>query len=1183
MSDFVHLHCHTEYSLLDGAIRISELCKTVKAFGMKSIAITDHGYLYGALQFYLECQKHDLKPIIGCEVYVAGDHTDRSSPNARVRHHLVLLANNLTGYHNLVKLVTKSCLDGFYYKPRVDKKLLSQHAEGLTALSACIAGEIPRTLLGRNKLLSGGGTFDDALAITKEYQSIYKNNFYLEVQSNSLPEQAIANEKLCEISKITGIPLVATNDCHYLQASDAEAHDVLLCIQTKAKVNDAQRMRFDTKDLYVKSPEEMASAFSHIPEALSNTCVIAENCNLSIPLGSHIFPVYALPEGVTPEDEFRNLSRNGLEKRLEAHPNKDNIDMQVYRDRLEHELNVICDMKFPDYFLIVQDFINWAKDNGIPVGPGRGSAAGSLVAWALRITNIDPLPYNLLFERFLNSERISLPDIDVDFCEEKRADVIRYVSQKYGVDTVAQITTFGKMKAKAVVRDVGRTLDFPYAEVNKLAKLIPNDLKMTLSLALDKEPELRKLYNTDKNIKHLLDISLRLEGLSRHASTHAAGLVVADTQMDDYLPLYHGKKNELVTQYDMKIIEKVGLVKFDFLGLRTMTLIHSTLQNISDSGQEAPDLDTLPLTDKKSYELLSKGLTDGVFQVESSGMRDYLRKLKPTCFEDLIAMLALYRPGPLNSGMVDVFIKRKHGESPIEYPLPVLEQCLKDTYGTIVYQEQVMQIAQIVGKYTLGNADLLRRAMGKKDTEEMARERSRFVEGALAQNIPHAKATSIFDLMEEFAEYGFNKSHSAAYALITYHTAYLKAHFPLPFMSALLSSEIGNNDKILKYIAACRDMNITIQKPDIQKSLRNFTIHEDSIVFGLGAIKNVGDEAIKDIIAEREKNGPFASMYDFCCRVTLRKITKRVIESLIKAGAFDCFECTRASLLASIEILVSRAQKHNKDKDSNQMSLLAFSPKVEEKPLGGLGLDISEQNVEEWNEAEKLIFEKEALGFFLTSHPLQPFRYECSRLSLSNLEDAAIMPTKSTIKVAVLVTSKKEITTKSRPQKGGEEAPNRMAFVGVEDLTASGEVVFFPRDYAQYKELLDSEKPLLLVATTNLDDQDTYERQEEGTDETNEDAPKANIKLIATSVHDLEASLIESDVPFELDLREAPLTDDNFASLQALCAKHAGKTPLYMYLTIDGVTCLFALGPKFCIRPSLAWSQEVQAFMQKIA
>ncbi len=1164
MSQFVHLHCHTEYSLLDGAIRLKDLCTRAKDFGMPAAAITDHGNLYGAAHFFSTCKDVGIKPIIGCEVYVAHDHTDRVSEIAKVRHHLVLLAMDNEGYQNLVRLVTYGHLHGFHYKPRVDKALLRTYNKGLIALSACMAGEVARTLLGNNRHLAAGGTFKDAEQLALEYADIYDDGrFYLEIQSNTLPQQEVLNQRLIELAGTTGLPLVATNDCHYLEAADVEAHDVLLCIQTAAKVSDTKRMRFDATDLYYKSAEEMESAFGHVPEALANTVRIAERCNVHMEFGTSHFPVYTLPENVTPEMEFMRLSREGLERRLAAHPDKDTLDEAVYKERLELELKVICEMGFPGYFLIVQDFITWAKDQDIPVGPGRGSAAGSLVAWALRITNLDPIPYNLLFERFLNNERVSLPDIDVDFCEDRRSEVIRYVCDKYGEDSVAQITTFGKMKAKAVVRDVGRTLDVSFKETDRIAKLVPEDLKMTVRKAIDQEPELAALYKDDPHIRKLLDISMRLEGLSRHASTHAAGVVVSDKPMQEYLPLYKGKKGELVTQFDMKMVEKIGLVKFDFLGLRTMTLITNTLKAIAEQGKDVPDLDTLPLTDAATYELYAKGDTDGVFQVESSGMRQYLRMLRPNCFEDIIAMLALYRPGPLGSGMVDEFIKRKHGELEVDYPVPALEQCLRDTYGVIVYQEQVMQIAQIVGGYTLGGADLLRRAMGKKNPEAMAKERSRFVDGAVAGDTPMAKATKIFDLMEKFAEYGFNKSHSAAYALISYHTAYLKTHFPVEFMAALLTSEIGNQDKILKYIAACKDRGIHVCRPNVQLSQRQFIVRDGQVVYGLGGVKNVGDEAIRELVEARQADGPFTSLLDLCTRVSLRKVTKRVLESLIKGGACDVFGCTRASMFASLDMLVAKAQRKAKEKQSNQASLLALAPQKKADPLSGLGVECEQASMPEWDEEQKMIYEKEALGFFLTSHPLQPYRHEMDRLFLQPLEEAREMGDKSTINCAVLVTSKREIITKRG---------SKMAFVGIEDFTASGEVTFFSDELAAAKELLESDKPLLLTALVDNKDApfvNTEETQSEEGPNTRE------IRLRAVNVQDLALVSKASSAPVTIECNLEHFDDTTLQSLKAVLEKHKGNNELHMTIVLDGICCLLRFGPHWAVASTPAFYRDM--------
>ncbi len=1148
MSDFVHLHCHTEFSLLDGAIRIKDLCERAKDYGMPAVAITDHGNLYGALQFYVAAKKIGIKPIIGCEVYVCNDHTDKTSELARQRFHLVLLAQNKVGYQNLVKLVSHGALHGFYTRPRVDKNLLRQYAEGIVALSACLAGEVPRVAARQG--------LDAAIEVAKEYAEIFPDRFYLELQCNGLPEQTDCNNSLLEIAKVTGLPLVATNDCHYLEKDDADAHDVLLCIQTQAKVTDEKRMRFGTKDLYYKSPEQMEKEFGHIPEALLNSGRIAETVeDYNFDFDSYHFPIYELPEGVTLDDEFRRLAREGLAKRFEKMSYA--YDKKAYEERLELELDVICGMQFPGYFLIVQDFINWAKNNDVPVGPGRGSAAGSLVAFALRITNLDPIPYNLLFERFLNSERISMPDIDVDFCEEKRQRVIEYVGQKYGSNSVAQITTFGKMMAKAVVRDVGRALGMLPKETDRIAKLIPTDMKMTIKKALAQEPDLALLYATDPLITKLLDTSMRLEGLSRHASIHAAGLVISDKPMHEYLPLYRGKREEdMVTQFDMKMVEKVGLVKFDFLGLRNMTVINDALNNIALQGKEVPDLDVLPLDDLETYKVYSSGDTDGVFQVESSGMRQYLRMLRPSVFEDIIAMLALYRPGPLKSGMVLEFIRRKHGQVQVSYPLPSLETCLKDTYGVIVYQEQVMQIAQIVAGYSLGGADLLRRAMGKKDPEAMAKERFKFTEGAVERGVDEKVASEIFDLMEKFAEYGFNKSHSAAYALISYHTAYLKAHFPTEFMAALLSSEMGDHDKLLKYVAACKDMNVAVQLPTVQKSCWKFTVDGESIVFGLGGIKNVGEEAVKDLVAARESGGPFTSFLDLCCRVNLRRVTKRTLESFIKSGACDCFGMPRAALFAALDGTVLRAQKKAKEKDSNQVSLFTMVPEQSIPQASGIGYECEEKLIPEWTSEYISRYEKEALGFFLNNHPLLPYRKEMRRLGLVPLEELRDMPPESTFKCAVLQTSCRVLT---------DRRDRRWGLLQVEDLTASGTCFCFSDAYAKYQELLSLDVPLFIEGkTSKLREEDQVETPE------GEDPPPKEIKFTVERVTLLSEACADSSAPICVDVDASKFSAEalpqKIDELRMLLKNAQGHVPVQLMLYLGKNWCLLDL-PQYSVIP----------------
>jgi DNA polymerase-3 subunit alpha len=1149
MSDFVHLHCHTEYSLLDGAIRIGDLVKTAAGFGCPAAAITDHGNLHGALIFYDQAKKAGLKPIIGCEVYVAKE--DRRKKDARsprdAGYHLVLLAKDMTGYHNLLRLVTYGHTEGFHYKPRVDKELLGRYGEGLIALSACLKGEINQKLLREGK--------DQAVATAKEYAALFPDRFYLEIQANGIPEQTTVNDFLIELSDDLHLPLVATNDCHYLRADDAQAHDILLCIQTAACVDDVKRMRFSSNDLYYRSPEEMAEAFALVPQALANTCAIAERVELELKFGEYHFPVYQTPPGKSLDEVMTAMARQGLTDRLAKMPG---VDEKKYRDRLEIELDVIKRMGFPGYFLIVADFINWAKDHGIPVGPGRGSAAGSLVAYALRITNLDPLPYDLLFERFLNIERVSMPDIDVDFCERRRYEVIRYVTERYGEDAVSQITTFGTMKAKAVVRDVGRALGMSFGETDRIAKLIPEELKMTIDKALEREPELKTLMAQDPKIARLIDVSRRLEGLARHASTHAAGVVVSDTAMTEYVPLYKGKNNETVTQWDMKRVEKAGLVKFDFLGLKTMTVIDDALHIIREMGAEPPDLDTLPLSDPETYELFAKGDTDGIFQVESQGMRKYLRMLKPNCFEDLIAMLALYRPGPLGSGMVEQFIRRKHGEDQVEYPHPLLEETLRPTYGVIVYQEQVMKIAQVLASFSLGAGDLLRRAMGKKNAEEMAKQRGFFVDGCAGNGIEAKKANEIFDLMEKFAEYGFNKSHSAAYALISYHTAYLKAHYPVAFMAALMTSDMENQDKLLQYIASCRAGDIELCPPDVNAGYPHFSVKDNKILYGLAAVKNVGRDAVAEIVAERERSGPFTSLVDFTSRVNMRKLTKRVIEYLIKSGACDGFGCSRAGLMAGLDQAASLGQKRAADKNDGRLSLMALVPE-KPKPTVGLGLSCPEASLPEWLHEDMMAYEKEALGFYLTSHPLLAYERDLRAMRTTTLAQCAGIEPGVEVKVACLPVSTKEIITK----KG-----QKMAFCKLEDhLGGEAEVVVFSDVYAACREHLDAAIPIFLTAKIGP----PAEAEGEG---------KKLVKLQAVRVDPLAQVVGGSDEPVEVlvSCPESPAV--RLDPLADILRRYPGPCNVHLVLALPKAVCRLRLGQEFGVRRCAELRRELDDFEQ---
>ncbi|RQD65542.1 MAG: DNA polymerase III subunit alpha [Desulfonatronovibrio sp. MSAO_Bac4] len=1148
---FTHLHCHTEYSLLDGAIRIEDLCSRAVDLGMPAVSITDHGNLFGALTFYLTAKKYGVKPIIGCEVYVAKDHQARDT----LRHHLVLLAMNNTGYQNLVKIVTKGWLHGFYYKPRIDKEVLRNYSEGLIALSACLQGEVQHVMRRRG--------FDHALESAKHYADIFPDRFYLELEANGIKEQEDVNEKLIEMSEKTGLPLVATNDCHYLTAADVEAHDTLLCIQTNAKINDESRMRFDTGELYLKSPEEMEKEFSHCPMALESVESIINKCDIELEVGQNHFPRYEPSREKTLDEEFVTLAREGLEERIKTLSYE--IDRDEYYKRLDEEVGIICDKGYPGYFLIVQDFINWAKDQGIPVGPGRGSAAGSLAAYALGITDLDPIKYTLLFERFLNVERASMPDIDVDFCYDRREEVIHYVSEKYGHDSVAQITTFGTMKAKAVIRDVGRAMGISLAQVDKIAKLIPDELKMTLSKALEMEPDLRKMMEEDERIAKLIDIGKRLEGLVRHASTHAAGIVISDKAMEEYLPLYKGKKGEIVTQYDMKRVEKVGLIKFDFLGLKTLTVISDALELIKIGNKTVPDVNKLPLDDELTFKLLGQALTDGVFQLESSGMRGVLADLRPNCFEDIIALLALYRPGPLESGMVSDFIKRKHGQIPVEYPHPDLEPILNETYGVILYQEQVMKIAQVLAGYSLGDGDMLRRAMGKKEAAVMAQQRSKFLQGAAKNNVPEETAEYIFDLMEKFAGYGFNKSHSAAYALISYQTAYLKAHFPQEFMAALITSEVNNTDKVIVHINACRDLEIDILPPCVNSSLSQFSVENNKVRFGLSGIKNVGKGAIESIVLERKKKGPFKNLLDFCDRVNSRKVTKRVIEMLIKSGAMDCFGCSRRALLEGMDLSVARSQRSAKPKYQGQPSLLSLISPKETVHVKGLGMACPENDLPEYLEDEKLKLEKEALGLYLSGHPLLPFKRDIRRLNFKNIIDCRDMSAHTEVEIPVVVVGKKEIMSKK-----GE----KMAFCQIEDMTGSAEVTFFPDIYSKYKSLMDSDDPVVVKAKISgyLGSMQS-ERNGEG------DTAK-KVKFTALEVSSLGDMISSGSEPVKIDISiNGHEQDDGFIDvLKGLVQKYPGKVPVQMNLMLSNeIQCRVQLGPKYSVTPGQEFWAELSA------
>jgi len=1119
---FVHLHLHTQYSLLDGANKISDIVKKAAEYGMPALAITDHGNMFGAIEFYQKAEKAGIKPIIGCEMYVAkgSRHEKTHGGPSEAAYHLVLLARNKDGYKNLMRLVSIGYTEGFYYRPRIDKEALEQYSGGLIGLSACLKGEVPNRLLAGDK--------DQAREAALEYKRILgPENFYFELQDNGLPEQKKVNEMLVELGEELHIPFVATSDCHYFGRKDAKAHEALLCIQTGKTMNDATRMRFSTDEFYFKSPGEMSSAFEFMPEALANTVKIAERCNLQLTFDEYHLPHYDVPDGYTRESYLAEIARKGLDQRLieiketrlrSLGQEAASFDHVPYRERIETELKMIEAMGFPGYFLIVWDFIKYARDKGIPVGPGRGSAAGSLVAYSLGITDIDPLPYGLLFERFLNPERVSMPDIDIDFCMDRREEVIAYVKDKYGKDYVSQIITFGSMLAKGVIRDVGRVLDIPYGEVDKVAKLIPDTLKITLDEAVAQEPRLKEMINADPKVSELFDTARSLEGLTRHASKHAAGVVISKEPLTDYTPLYKDNAGDIVTQYAKDEIEKIGLVKFDFLGLRTLTVIDNAVKLINrgqGEGGDALRLDLLPLDDPKVYELLSAGDTSGVFQFESSGMRDIMIRLKPSCFEDIIALNALYRPGPLGSGMIDDFIKRKRGMTPIRYDLPQLEAILKETYGVIIYQEQVMQIAGRLAGFTMGQADTLRKAMGKKKPEVMEKQKEAFVKGSVERGTKKAKAEEIFDLMAKFAEYGFNKSHAAAYALIAYHTAYLKARYPVEFMAALLSSEMDDTDKIVKYISDCRSMGIGILPPDVNESSANFSASEDGIRFGLAAVKNVGVSAIESIMEARAKDGRFTSIYDFSSKVDLRKVNKRVVEGLIKCGAFDSTGVYRSRLSAVVDRVMDGGGRLARDKEAGQTSMFdMMAGAVEENKLDEY------PDIPEWNEAELLAHEKETLGFYITGHPLARYEAEVRRFAQNNTAELSELPDGRETTLIGVVRARKVTNTK----KG-----DRMAYLNIEDLQGTVEVVVFPELFKSSERYIMEDLPLLITGTVD--------RTEQG------------IKIKALKIGSLQEARERMTSRVDIRLSATGASTEDLIKLREVILRHKGSTPVYLRIT----------------------------------
>ncbi|MCK5740324.1 DNA polymerase III subunit alpha, partial [bacterium] len=1107
MSDFIHLHNHTHYSLLDGAIRIPDMIDKAIEFEMSAIAITDHGNMFGAIDFFMQAKKKGIKPIIGSEMYVAPGHrserkTYKKESGKATYLHLVLLAKNNIGYKNLMKLSSIGYLEGYYYKPRIDLEVLEQYHEGLIASSACLHGAVSYTLLHN--------TYEAAYEMAKKYKDIFGDDYYIELQNHGLKEEIAIEGSLIKIARDLNIKLVATNDAHYLEQDHYRAHDVLLCLQTGKDYDDPKRMRYATDQLYLKSPQEMKALFKHVPEAIENTLEIAEKCNVEIDLSQNYLPNFKIPGGVSAEDYFRQEAYAGLKERYPV------ITPELTK-RLDYEIGIINQMGFPSYFLIVKDFIDYARDKGIPVGPGRGSAAGSLAAYATRITNVDPMEYDLIFERFLNPERVTMPDIDIDFCYERREEVIDYVRTKYGENQVSQIITFGTMAAKAVVRDVGRVLKMPYSEVDRIAKLIPLAPKMNLEKAFDMVPELGKIAESDEVHHNLMDFSRTLEGLSRHQSTHACGVVITPTNLTDYIPLYRSSEGDITTQYEMKFLEEVGVLKMDFLGLRTLTVIADTLKALERRDIHV-DVDKIPNNDPDAFDVFVKGQTIGIFQFESSGMQNYLKKLKPTCIQDLIAMNALYRPGPMS--MIDDFIARKHGLMKMEYPHPMLEPILKETYGVIVYQEQVMRIASIMGGFTLGGADLLRRAMGHKKVELMKEQRVLFVNGAKKNGVDEATANDIFDLMDKFAGYGFNKSHAACYSVVAYQTAYLRAHYPAEFFAANLTSEMGNIDRIVILIDECRKIGINVLAPDVNESFAKFVaIDLKTIRFGLGAVKNVGLKPITAIVEGREKNGRFKTIFDFLRDIDMRLVNKKVLESLIQVGAMDSLEGHRAQLMETIDLAVSYAQRVISDKAMGQFNIFGSD---DAEPGDG---DIPPLPLATpWDKLDSLQREKELLGFYISGHPLKKYEKELKIFNSINFKGLKEAHNNQMVRVGGLIT-----TVRTLYDRKGKT----MAFVGIEDFSGSAEILVFSSVFSEYREQLVPDSMIMVLGKVSI---------REG------EEPK--ILMEESLLLEYARERFTRNVLIDLDLKQ--LDDQFIESLTSFFKRNKGDCPVYFRVNFPG-------------------------------
>ncbi len=1153
--NFVHLHVHSEYSLLDGASRINKLVEKACSYGMPALALTDHGVMYGIIEFYNQARKAGIKPIIGCEVYMAPhsrwDKQLGREKNEEAFYHLVLLAENNQGYQNLMRLVSLGFLEGFYYKPRVDKELLKRFKEGIIALSGCIGGEIPKYIISNN--------IEGAKKALSEYLDIFgKSNFFLELQDSGLPEQKKVNKVLSELSSEFDVPLVATNDVHYLNKEDSKAHDVLLCIQTGSTINEADRMRFPNDEYYFKSYDQMKEIFKGFPGAVENTMAVADRCNVNLKFGMNLIPSFKVPENYTTDGYLKELCDKGMKERYPQ------VTDEI-KNRIKKELKVIEKMGFSEYFLIVWDFVKFAKNSNIRVGPGRGSAAGSIVSYLLGITDIEPLKYGLLFERFLNEERKSMPDIDIDFCYEKRDEVIRYVTDKYGEKRVAQLITFGTMAARQAIRDAGRVMEMPYADVDRIAKMIPMELNVTIGNSLEIVPDLKEVYENDKKIKEVIDTAISLEGITRQDSIHAAGVVISSEDLYNYTPIQKENEGEIVTQYKMEDIQKIGLLKMDFLGLKTLSLIDKTLFLIKKTKHIDIDINNINLDDKKTFDILGDGECLGVFQLESSGMRELVINLKPTKFEDLVALLALYRPGPLQSGMVSDFVENKNKRKNINYLHPSLEKILKSTYGIILYQEQVMGIASELAGFSMSEADILRGAISKKKRSLLSRQKSKFLEGAKKRGIDEKIAVKVFELVNHFAEYGFNKSHSTAYAMISYQTAYLKANFPMEFMAALLSIRMGSQEKVAQYVNETRRMGITVLPPDINGSYSDFTVVENSIRFGLSAIKNIGTNVIECIEEERKNGGKFKNFIDFCHRVNSSVLNKKTIEGLIKSGTFDSTGQSRKYLLENFDKIIEEVLKIRRDRDIGQFSLFDTSSDESEKILLN-GVHYTEKQFNEFSKKELLNYEKETLGLYISGHPLFEYKDTFSRLtpveSLSSVED------KSIIAVGGIITKVKTIFTKRDQQ---------MCFMDVEDISDSVEVVVFPSVMEKYRGIIAEDSIVKIKGKLDKkEDQIKILASEIEKLEKNNKANKEQSELIG----DRESKVI-------FTVKKEDLDEDFINRFYNILKKYPGYNEIEFKITgVNGndIKRVYKLPSSFRINLSLPLEQDLKkVFQDKIS